>query len=237
MDSPAPSNLTNIVTHAVLAGLTPLIPLPVVDDLILNYFRRRMVRRLARAHGLTLPAKVTDALTTDHEGGFLRGCLTTAIVYPLKSIFRKIFYFLEWKRMIDLTSRTIHDGYLIDHAFAQGWLAPDGPYRPEQVSWAIHQVCREAPIKPVEAAVRIAFRQSRRKLVDGARLLERQFRRLRKQPDEESISVEMKALAPEEEKELAGVVAQVENEIGQVSAGHFQQLKDELARRLSIVER
>src|SRR5436305_880777 len=38
-----------LIAHAVLAGLTPLIPVPVVDDLAKNYFRRRLVRRLAEA--------------------------------------------------------------------------------------------------------------------------------------------------------------------------------------------
>src|SRR5947208_15949086 len=97
-----------LVTHAVLAGLTPLIPVPVVDDLAKNYFRKRMVRRLAAANGRGLGVEELTALTREREGGCLRRCLVPAIVYPLKAVFRKVFYFLEWKRAVALSSRTYH---------------------------------------------------------------------------------------------------------------------------------
>ena len=234
MDQPASSNQTTIVTHAVLAGLTPLIPLPLIDDLIKNYFRRRMARNLAASHGFAMPSAVADQLTQDYGGGCLLGCLTAAVIYPLKAIFRKIFFFLEWKRVVDLTSRTYHEGYLVDVAVGEGWLAPDSAYRPEEVGRAIHEVCRQAPIKPVETAVSVSFRQSRRALSGGARLLERQFRRLRKRPDPEQLAEAVEAIEPQEEQELAGVIARVQREIGLVSGDHFASLRSELGRHLSV---
>lgn len=236
MDQPAPSNQLTIVTHAVLAGLTPLIPIPLIDDLILNYFRRRMVRSLAAAHGQTLPAHVTEALTASEDKGWMWGCLTAAVIYPLKALFRKIFFILEWKRVVDLTSRTYHDGFLLNEAFAQGWIGPEAPVLPAQVNAAILDVCRTAPIKPIETAVRVAFRQSRSALVGGARMLERQFRRLRSRPDDEQVATAVEAIEPAEEQELAGVIASVQREIEKVSSGHFDWLRSELARRLSVPE-
>ncbi|PYT01215.1 MAG: hypothetical protein DMF65_08050 [Acidobacteria bacterium] len=109
-------NQRSLVTHAVLAGLTPLIPVPVVDDLAKNYFRKRLVRRLAAANGRGLSIEELAALTREREGGCVRGCLVAAVVYPLKAVFRKIFYFLEWKRAVDLASRTYHFGYLVNYA-------------------------------------------------------------------------------------------------------------------------
>src|ERR1700754_4434041 len=106
----------SLITHAVLVGLTPLIPLPVVDDLAKNYFRRRLVRRLASAHGRSLSGEELGALTKEQGRGCVRGCLTAVVVYPLKAVFRKVFYFLEWKRAVDLTSRTYHFGYLTSYA-------------------------------------------------------------------------------------------------------------------------
>src|SRR5438045_2824658 len=105
-----------LVAHAVLVGLTPLIPVPVVDDLAKNYFRRRLVRGLAAASGRALSDAEFAALLKERERGCLRGCLTAVVVYPLKATFRKVFYFLEWKRAVDLASRTYHFGYLVGYA-------------------------------------------------------------------------------------------------------------------------
>src|SRR3954464_3929445 len=82
-----------LVTHAVLTGLTPLIPVPLVDDLVKNYFRKRLVRSLAASAGRALSDEELDALASERGGGCLRGCVGTVVVYPLKAIFRKIFYF------------------------------------------------------------------------------------------------------------------------------------------------
>src|SRR2546421_7877822 len=156
----------SLVTHAVLAGLTPLIPVPVVDDLAKNYFRKRLVRRLAAANSRSLSDGELSALVKERERGCVRGCLVALLVYPLKAVFRKIFYFLEWKRAVDLASRTYHFGYLVNYAMQRG----DGGYalldvrRAADINEAIQAVCREAPIKPVESAIGGTFRQSRRVL-------------------------------------------------------------------------
>ncbi|HEX8354707.1 MAG TPA: hypothetical protein VF611_17500, partial [Pyrinomonadaceae bacterium] len=73
-----------LVTHAVLTGLTPLIPVPLVDDLVKSYFRKRLVRSLAASAGRRLSEEEVDALTAETGGGCLGGCVTTALVYPLK---------------------------------------------------------------------------------------------------------------------------------------------------------
>ena len=43
---PEAGNQKLIITHAVLTGLTPLIPVPIVDDLVKSYFQRRLVREV-----------------------------------------------------------------------------------------------------------------------------------------------------------------------------------------------
>src|SRR5947209_6482284 len=166
-------NQRSLVTHAVLAGLTPLIPIPVVDDLAKNYFRKRLVRRLAAANGLQLGGEELAALTRERERGCVRGCLVTVLVYPLKSVFRKVFYFLEWKRAVDLASRTYHFGYLVNYAMQcrdDGTSILDAR-RASDVSEAITAACRESPIKPVEGAIGATFRGSRRVLRAAAALL------------------------------------------------------------------
>src|ERR1051325_3817119 len=80
-----------LVTHAVLVGLTPLIPVPLLDDLVKNYFRRRMVRGLAAASGRSLSEEELKALASEKERGCLTGCLIAVLVYPLKAVFRRGF--------------------------------------------------------------------------------------------------------------------------------------------------
>ncbi len=75
-------NQRSLITHAVLVGLTPLIPVPVLDDLVKSYFRKRLVRSLAASNGRSLSDAELNALVSEKEGGCLRGCLLTALVYP-----------------------------------------------------------------------------------------------------------------------------------------------------------
>ena len=223
-----------LVTHAVLTGLTPLIPVPLVDDLVKSYFRKRLVRSLAASAGRALTEEELDALASEREGGCLRGCLVTALVYPLKAVFRKLFYFLEWKRAADLTSRTYHFGHLVGHALrprADG-ASPLDLRGARAVAEAIEAVCREAPIKPLETAVGGTFRKSKGVLRGAAALLTRSLRREPARPAEVAAAVER--IEPEEERELDPVVTRLQRSIASVPEDHFRALRDRLDARLGL---
>ena len=229
-------NQRSLVTHAVLAGLTPLIPVPVVDDLAKNYFRKRLVRRLAAANGRGLSIEELAALTREREGGCVRGCLVAAVVYPLKAVFRKIFYFLEWKRAVDLASRTYHFGYLVNYAMQR---RDDGTSiidarRASDVSEAIAAVCRESPIKPVEGAIGVTFRGSRRVLRAAAALLASALRRLAGRARPEEVAEAIEQIEPEEERELEPVVTRLQRAIAAVPEDHFRHLRERLDARLGL---
>ena len=223
-----------LVTHAVLTGLTPLIPVPLVDDLVKSYFRKRLVRSLAASAGRELSEEEVSALTSEREGGCLRGCVVTLLIYPLKAVFRKLFYFLEWKRAADLTSRTYHFGYLVGHALrprADG-ASPLDLRGARAVSEAIEAVCREAPIKPLETAVGGTFRKSKDVLSGAAALLTRSLRREPARPAEVAAAVER--IEPEEERKLDPVVTRLQRSIGSVPDEHFRQLRERLDARLGL---
>ncbi len=230
----------SIITHAVLVGLTPLIPVPLVDDWVKGYFQRRMVRSLAAAHRREIKAEDVSVLTQERGQGCLRGCLGQAFIFPLKIIFRKIFFFLEWKRAIDLTSHTYHQGYLLDYALRAGWLAGDTPDAKSaaEIRSAIDEVCRASPIKPVETAIKLSFRQSRSMLLAGVRVLERGLRRVRGQrPDERQLSEAVTAVEADEEKEIEGVVNKLQKSIEAIPEEHFRALRTQLAARLKTDRR
>jgi hypothetical protein len=234
------ANQRSVITHAVLVGLTPLIPVPFVDDLVKGYFQRRMTRALALAHHTQLSSETVATLTKERGGsGCLRGCLGQAVILPLKLIFRKIFFFLEWKRAVDLTSHTYHQGYLLDYALREGWLAAaataaqaNPQMSAEAIAAAIEEVCREAPIKPVETAIKAAFKQSKNMLRAGAKVLERGLRQVTGRPDERQLAEAVTAVDAEEEKEIEGVVSRLQKSIEAVPEEHFRYLRSRLAARL-----
>ena len=216
-----------LVTHAVLVGLTPLIPVPLLDDLVKGYFRKRMVRALAAGAGRGLDEGELSALAAEHERGCLTGCLLTALVYPLKAVFRKVFYFLEWKRAVDLTSRTYHFGYLVGYALgprAGGASALD-LYGAKAVNEAAQAACREAPVKPVEAAVGGAFRGSRALLRGAAALLGSSLRRVSGRAAPERVAEAIEEVTPREERELDPVVTRIQRSIASVPEDHFRTLR------------
>ena len=222
-----------LVTHAVLTGLTPLIPVPLVDDLVKNYFRKRLVRSLAAAAGRALTGEELDALASERADGCLRGCVVTVVVYPLKAIFRKLFYFLEWKRAADLTSRTYHFGHLVGHALRRRGGGPSllDTHGARAVNEAIEAACREAPIKPLESAVGGTFRKSKGVLRASAALLSRSLRRQPPQPERVAAAIE--SVEPEEERELQPVVTRLQRSLASVPEDHFRALREDFEARLS----
>ncbi|HEY7547245.1 MAG TPA: hypothetical protein VID27_20290, partial [Blastocatellia bacterium] len=137
------TNHRRIVTFSVMVGLTPLIPVPFVDELAKSYFKRRMTRELAASYNQTLTGADVKTLSDDADEGCLRGCLIGVLIYPLRWVFRKIFIFLEWKRAVDMATRAYYQGYLIDCALDQRWIAPAGQTNAAQAREAIDRVLKE----------------------------------------------------------------------------------------------
>ncbi|HVF43956.1 MAG TPA: hypothetical protein VM936_13125 [Pyrinomonadaceae bacterium] len=216
-----------LVTHAVLVGLTPLIPVPLLDDVVKNYFRRRMVRGLAASAGRALSDEELDGLASERERGCLTGCLFMVIVYPLKAVFRKVFYFLEIKRAVDLTSRTYHFGYVVSYALRprEGGASPLDLYGAKAVNEAAEAACLEAPIKPVEAAIGGTFRKSRNVLSGAAALLGGSLRRVSGRARPERVAQAIEEVEPEEERELGSVVTRIQRSIASVPEEHFRELR------------
>lgn len=223
-----------LVTHAVLTGLTPLIPVPLVDDMVKSYFRKRLVRSLAAGAGRPLSGEELEALAAEGEGGCLRGCALAVLVYPLKAVFRKVFFFLEVKRAADLTSRTYHFGYLVAYALRPRGGGPSALdlRGARAVGEAIEAVCREAPIKPLESVVGATFRKSRGALSAAAAVLAGSLRRAPARAEQVAEAVER--VEPEEERRLEPVVTRLQRSIASVPEDHFRALRARLDARLGL---
>jgi hypothetical protein len=209
-----------LATYAVLVGLTPLIPVPFVDDAAEAALLRRMVRALATARGVTLGDDDVRRLAVGTGDGLVKKIARGVVVYPIKKLFRKTFFFLEGKRVIDLASLTFCRGYLLDVAFERGWAGPGAPAAP--LNEAIDRACREAGTSPVEGAVRAAFHGSRAAFSTAVEGVTRALGRRGRGADE--------AAADAAREATAGAAAPVERELEArlraVPAEYFQRLTD-----------
>ncbi len=160
-------NQLTIITHAVFIGLTPLIPIPIVDDLVKAFFYKSLVRSLASIHKLSLSAAEMDMLAEDRGQGCVNGCLIGMIEHIVKRLVRKVIFILEWRRTITLVTHTYYVGYLMDYAFEQGLYTPGDVNRAMQLRAAIELARRSANTHLVKRIVQTSFDQSRA-LVLGA---------------------------------------------------------------------
>ena len=216
-----------ILTHSVLTALALLIPVPFVDDMVVDYFRRRLVRRLGEERGVPISEEDVRTLADDPSKGCLPGCLGGVFLYPIKKIFRQIFFFLEWKRATDLVSTVYHRGVLLDWAMEQGRL---GPKSAAEVRSAIDAVLAETPVGPVEVAVRGVFSQSKSALKGGVAILKNAVAGRARQPEQVAGAVE--AVRAEEERQISGVVDLLQEKIATVPDEHFDGMRERFLARL-----
>lgn len=219
-----------LVTGAVLVGLTPLIPIPVVDDLARIALRRRLVRELAAETGKPLSEAEVEALAGEERGGCLLGCPAMLIVYPLKKLFRKIFFFLEIKRAIDLVSTSYHFGWLVSVALAEERVGGGDVGRAVAARTAIDGAVDEASVKPVERAFREVLTRSRGVMKGAAEMLSRTLRGTAR--DVERVEEAVEQVEPQEEMQIAGIVSRLQAAISQVPAEHFDRLRAAFVARI-----
>jgi hypothetical protein len=124
MPRPDTSFSWNRYADATLAGLTPLIPIPLLDLTFESFFRRRMPSRIAKSRHRRLSPAVIRILNQG-EAGCLQGCLTLplgAILELIKLLSRKLLYFLSVKQATDKISYYWHEAFLIDYMLLLGYL-------------------------------------------------------------------------------------------------------------------
>ncbi len=147
-------NHITILVHALLAGLTPLIPIPFLDDWVKSIFLRRMVRQVASARGVALGnAEVEALLQEDFWNGCVEGC-AYGVLYLLRELFSKIFFWIEWQRAFNLVSFTYYTGFLLDAALLDGYPLRDSPEAAARLRDAIWRARHGANLKIIQRLIR-----------------------------------------------------------------------------------
>lgn len=137
--------------YVLLIGLTPLIPLPFLDEYIERQILKRLYRELAAQHAQELTEAQLVHLTEDHSS-VLVGCFGLFIKWPLKKLFRTVFYFLTIKDVVDISARSAHRAAIIRAAFQKGQL----PHQHKAVRKAMDAVLSQVDYSPV---TRFIFRR------------------------------------------------------------------------------
>jgi hypothetical protein len=75
-----------------------------------------LVSEVAKKHKRNLSRAEIRQLA-DEEGDGCMGVFAFIIILPLKELFREIFFWLEWKRGIDLATQAYYFGYLLNVIF------------------------------------------------------------------------------------------------------------------------
>lgn len=225
----ADAKQTIILTHVVLIGLTPFIPVPFVDDYVKNRIQRRMVRRLAIANGIDLSAGDVATLGDDASGTW-RGRILGLALIPVKRVFRKVFFVLGIKGIIDVASIAWHRAFLIDHALASGLCAPIGKNSATKVRAAIDAVCAEVPVTPLEPALKSAFEGSKHLLGKIGEVFGSIVGRA--DPNERAVDAAIDEASKAEDEDVGGVVERMRRSVTDVPSAHFDRLRSSLERRL-----
>ena len=155
-----------IMTYSVMAGLCPLIPVPFVDDIVLGTVRKRFIRGLFRDAGRSISDDQLDVLCRE-ESGCVLGCLAAVVVYPIKKIFRKVFFFLSIKDCVDVASKMFHTGYLLQKAVESEHLSASAlgdvtGAGMEPVKRAIDATLGEIDARPINQVINHLFAGGRR---------------------------------------------------------------------------
>lgn len=119
-----------VYADATFAGLAILVPVPFVDALLEEYFRRRMPRDIARRHGRTLAPAVTREVNRNRSGSCLGSCLMMPlelILYVLRNLYRTVLYFLSVYDAGEKLSYYWHRAFLLNYMIGRGHLDNAAP--------------------------------------------------------------------------------------------------------------
>ncbi|NJO05277.1 MAG: hypothetical protein HC876_06980 [Chloroflexaceae bacterium] len=143
-----------LYADATLAGLAALFPIPLVDMMIEDRFRRRIPGAVARYHHRSLPTGVAEELNQSQRGWFGTTVLFLAQL-PFKLILRlsrKILYFFAIKAATDQLSEYWQRAFLMNYMLNAGHL--ETPKSAAQARRAMDEVIERSP-SPLLSVARV----------------------------------------------------------------------------------
>ena len=223
----------HLLSSIVLIGASALIPIPFLDDVVKAYLERRLFRTLAQKEGLSVTNEELERLTkAPPKGCFVWGCLTGAIIYPIKRLIRKILYFLEIKRAVDQSTTALAEAWLFRLAMRRGlWSTGRAPEKADRLREVMEAACQSQGVKPLETAVHHAFEGAKGTLRGFARKFTRKTG-----TDEKQMERAVDELEAEERDRLDSLTERLVDALASVSGPYLQGFAEQFEARLAQAE-
>jgi hypothetical protein len=185
-----------IIFSTLVVGLSPLIPIPVVDDLITAALCRWRVKYLAAQYGLTLTKEEIRTLADLQQAGCLAGIAQRTFGYAVRAFFRNLLFWLEAGRVANLLAESYYDGVLLDYAFAEGLYKPGNLSEAERLRKNIILVRYGANFRQLQDLLKHSSSHTKKLATqfmrdvyeqyfrDIPRVLRKRWRQLRRRPEE-----------------------------------------------------
>jgi hypothetical protein len=220
---------TLLLSHSVLVGLTPLVPVPLLDDHLRAYVERRLARSIASSRGVALSEEAVRELVAGPAVDLLAQMRRGALLLPIRLFLRKVFLILNVKRASDAASAAYHRGYLLDVALAAGAHPPRRAAA--ELRAAIDATLEATPHSPIGTALRLSFDGSKALLRQATSSLIGALRRWRAAPAEVDLAEVMEGA--EGEDAFASLIARVRQSVETIPASYFQELDQRFLARLA----
>ena len=194
-----------IIFSTLVVGLSPLIPIPVVDDLITAALCRWRVKYLVAQYGLTLTREEVKILADLQQVGCLGGIAQSTFGYAVRAFFQNLLFWLEAGRVANLLAQSYYDGVLLNYAFAEGLYRPGNLAEAERLRTNIILVRSGANFRQLQDLLKHSSSHTRKLATRFMRdiyeqyfkelpkLVRKHWRRLRKRQDEFSAQADQDA--------------------------------------------
>ena len=234
-----------VIYHSLLIGAALFVPIPFLDERMAIFLWKHMVSDLAKSHHRNLTKQQVIALSYQSRFALSEGCLVV-LGQLLKAIFRTVFFFLEWRKAINLATEAYYSGYLLDELFA--YEAFD-PAKVDQYAIAMQKAKQGVNTKLVQGVFRSHFRSSKGVLLSLGKWLSSitvgyakdSWARRRKKKNAEGATEEQMENFFEMHKSrfqtlLQELITSVQTGIGALPKEHFDELRNRLFEELRRLE-
>lgn len=232
--------------HAVLIGAALFMPIPFLDEKLAIFLWKHMVRDLAKSHNKTLTNDQIVALSYQSQFGLSEGCLFL-LWRIFKEFFQEIFFFLEWRKAINLATDAYYSGYLLNELFAYESFDPS---KSGQYAIAMQKAKQRVNVKLVRGVFRANFRSGKGVLTSVAKWLssvtvgyakDSWARRKNKKNAEAASDQQMENFFEMHRSRfqelLKDLIASLQSGVGSLPKGHFDDLRTKLFEELLQSER
>jgi hypothetical protein len=203
-----------------------------------------MISELAKSHNRTLTKEQVITLSYQSRFALSEGCLLL-LGQLIKAIFRTVFFFLEWRKAINLATDAYYSGYLLNELFAyEGF----DPAKSAQYAIAMQKAKQGVNTKLVQGVFRSHFRSSKGVLLSLGKWLssitvgyakESWARRRKKKTDgatDEQMENFFEMHRSRFQTLLQDLIASVQTGIGALPKEHFEELRERLFAEVQNLE-